>query len=390
MRKRGRGRSTSVPFLRSWPAWSHFGKRLWEAIDMLVLALETSCDETAAAVVEDGSRILSNIISSQVEVHARFGGVVPELACRSHITNLSPVIDAALGDARVTLPQIDVLAATIGPGLIGALLVGLSTAKALAFALDKPLVGINHLAGHIYSAFLADSPPAFPFVALVVSGGHTDLYLVRRHGSFETLGRTRDDAAGEAFDKVAKLLGLGYPGGPVIDKLAAQGRRDAVDFPRPMLGHRGFEFSFSGVKTAVRQYLHQDRRQDSRLEGQRTDEQGSRLPVEDVAASFQEAVVDVLARKTMAAVRHTGVRSLAVVGGVAANSGLRARLQEVTAREGVRLTIPPPLLCTDNAAMAAAAAYHRYRADPACADRDSWLALDAKSTLPLISWNGDG
>ncbi len=341
---------------------------------MLVLGIETSCDETAAAVVEDGRAIRSNIISSQVEVHEAFGGVVPELASRAHIVNVSPVIDQALEAAGVRLEDIDLLGATIGPGLVGALLVGLSTAKALAFALDKPLVGVNHLAGHIYSAFLCDAPPRFPFVALVVSGGHTDLYGVEGHGRFQTLGRTRDDAAGEAFDKVAKLLGLGYPGGPLIDRLARQGSEDAIEFPRAMLDGDSLEFSFSGLKTAVRTYLI------------RAEKNGDALPLPDVAASFQAAVVDVLVAKTMTAVRRTGVRSLAVVGGVAANSGLRRRLEKASAQAGVSLAIPPPILCTDNAAMSAAAAYHRYQAAPHRFTTDHWLDLDAKASLPLESW----
>ncbi|MBI3090618.1 MAG: tRNA (adenosine(37)-N6)-threonylcarbamoyltransferase complex transferase subunit TsaD [Candidatus Tectomicrobia bacterium] len=351
---------------------------------MLVLALETSCDETAAGIVEDGCRIRANVVASQIELHRSYGGVVPELACRSHLTNLPTVIDAALEEAGVRLAEIDVLAATLGPGLIGALLVGLSMAKAMAFALRKPLVGVNHLAGHIYAAFLTQPPPTFPFVALVVSGGHTDLYLVAEHGCFQTLGRTRDDAAGEAFDKVAKLLALGYPGGPIIDRLATRGRPDAVAFPRAMLAPGNYEFSFSGLKTAVRQHLLRA-------------EEAAGLPVEDIAASFQEAVIDVLVTKTMDAVQHTGVRSLAVVGGVAANSGLRGRLAEVAARQGVQLTIPPPELCTDNAAMCASAAYYCYRAAPervAAGEGDAWLRLDAKATLPLRSWStarsGDG
>jgi N6-L-threonylcarbamoyladenine synthase len=313
---------------------------------MLVLGIETSCDETAAAVVEDGRRVRADVVSSQVLVHADYGGVVPEVASRQHLATVVPVLRRALADAGVTWEQLDGIAVTCGPGLVGALLVGVESAKALGYALGKPVVGVNHLLGHLSAAFLEHpslpAPPPFPHVALLVSGGHS--MLLRRQSAVEArlLGATRDDAAGEAFDKVAKLLGLGYPGGVVIDKLAATGNPKAHEFPRALPQRDDLDFSFSGLKTAVSTFL-----------GQREPPQGQALA--DVCASFQAAVVDVLVRKSRRALQREGLGDLVVCGGVAANRGLRATLAEAAAADGFRLYIPSPKLCTDNAAMIAAA-----------------------------------
>jgi N6-L-threonylcarbamoyladenine synthase len=309
---------------------------------MLLLTIESSCDETAAAVVRDGRRILSNIVASQVDVHARYGGVVPELASRKHVEAITVVVDEALGKAGVGLGEIGGIAVTRGPGLVGALLVGLSVAKSIAFARDLPLVGVHHMEGHILAPLL-EQEISFPYLALAVSGGHTHLYRVDGIGSYRILGRTLDDAAGEAFDKVAKLLGLAYPGGVLIDRLAAQGNPRAIDFPRPLLHQKNLDFSFSGIKTAV---LNHVRRQTGPIEGDR---------LKDIAASFQEAVVDVLCRKTMRAAAETGLNRIVVAGGVACNSGLRQRMQTLARENGVSVHFPSPALCGDNAAMLAVA-----------------------------------
>ena len=305
---------------------------------MNVLGIETSCDETSAAVVADG-RILSNIIASQADLHAKWGGVVPEVASRRHVEVILPVIQEALDTAGIRAEDIDGIAVTNRPGLVGALLVGVSAAKAMAFALGKPAVGIHHLEGHLYSNFLADAELRFPFLCLIVSGGHTELVLAKNHGELESVGRTVDDAAGECFDKCARLMGLPYPGGPNVDLLAASGDRAAVAFPRAWMGET-LDFSFSGLKTAVSRFIEED--QDA-------------TPLVDVAASFQAAVVDVLVTKTIRAARSLGIRSVCVAGGVAANSGLKAEMERACAERGLRLVIPPPELCTDNAAMIAAA-----------------------------------
>jgi len=305
---------------------------------MLILTLESSCDETAAAVVRDGRQALSSIVASQVDVHARYGGVVPELASRKHVEAVSVVIDEALAKARVDLDEIEGIAVTRGPGLIGALLVGLSTAKALAFARNIPVVGVHHIEGHILAPLLEQDIP-FPYLALAVSGGHTHLYRVEGVGCYRTLGRTLDDAAGEAFDKVAKLLGLGYPGGAVIDRLAGQGDPRAIAFPRPLLQQDNFDFSFSGIKTAVLNYVRQ---------------QGGTIAeaaLPDVAASFQAAVVEVLCRKTLRAAAEHGLQRIVVAGGVACNSGLRHSMAEFAAKEDRQVFFPEPRLCADNAAM---------------------------------------
>ena len=306
---------------------------------MLVLGIETSCDETAAAVLEDGRLLRSNIIASQVDLHRIYGGVVPEIASRKHMEMIIPVIYEALNKAGITLQDIEGIAVTRGPGLVGALLVGLSVAKSIAFALNIPFVGVNHLNGHVASIFLSEKQPDFPFVALVVSGGHTNLYLVKDLHSFTLLGQTRDDAAGEAFDKAAKLLNIGYPGGAVIDNLAKKGNRGWIQFPRAMKD--SLDFSFSGLKTSL--LVHTKKRECPFTEDE--------LP--DVAASYQEAIIDVLVEKTMRAAEINSVSRLVVCGGVAANSRLRERFHDESRRKGFDAYIPPPVLCTDNAAMIA-------------------------------------
>jgi N6-L-threonylcarbamoyladenine synthase len=313
---------------------------------MLVLAIETSCDETAAAVVEDGRRILSSVVSSQVDIHARFGGVVPEIAGRAHTDLVVPVVDEALAQAGVGGPDLDVVAATVGPGLIGSLLVGVSAAKAYSLAWGVPFVGVNHLEGHLHAAFLEDPELALPVVVLLVSGGHTLLIHMDEQSRYRLLGQTIDDAAGEAFDKVARFLGLGYPGGPAIDRLAASGNPAAIPFPRG-LRNDGYDFSFSGVKTSVTNYVrkHPD------------------VDVADVAASFQEAVVDVLVGKARRAAAQVGARGICIGGGVAANSVLRQRVTEVCAADGIAAFVPARAMCTDNAAMVAATGWYRYRLD---------------------------
>jgi len=305
---------------------------------LIVLGIESSCDETAAAVVKDG-KILSNVIATQISDHSAYGGVVPEIASRRHLEAISPVIERALRDAKLSLPEIEGIAVTRGPGLVGSLLVGLSTAKALACALDIPLAGVNHIEGHIMASFLSDEKPQFPFIALVVSGGHTNVYLVNNYHQFRQLGQTRDDAAGEALDKAAKLLGLGYPGGVIIDKLSKNGNPHAYDFPRAMKDSP--DFSFSGLKTSLSVMLKKMGRPFTEDE----------LP--DVVASYQEAIVDVLVQKTIRAANDNNIRQLVVCGGVAANSRLRLRFAKIAEEEGMELFIPPMILCTDNAAMIA-------------------------------------
>jgi N6-L-threonylcarbamoyladenine synthase len=313
---------------------------------MLVLAIETSCDETAAAVIEDGRRVRADVVASQILVHAAYGGVVPEVASRQHLATVVPVLRGALEKAGVGFSDLDGIAVTCGPGLVGALLVGVETAKALAYAIDRPLVGVNHLAGHLAAVFLEQpaiaAPPGYPHLALLVSGGHTALLRVEGPADVRQLGATRDDAAGEAFDKVAKLLGLGYPGGVRIDKLAADGDPQAHQFPRALPGRDDLDFSFSGLKTAVATEI-----------GKRPPGDGAALA--SFCASFQAAVVDVLVRKSRRALEREGLRDLVVCGGVAANRGLRAALAAASAEDGFRLHIPAPRYCTDNAAMIGAA-----------------------------------
>lgn len=328
---------------------------------MLILCIESSCDETSAAVIRDGSEMLSNVVASQIDVHCRFGGVVPELASRKHVEAISVVINAALQEAGVSIEQIEGIGVTRGPGLIGALLVGLSTAKAMAWALDIPLAAVHHMEGHILAPMLED-PPDFPFLALAVSGGHSHLYRVDGIGRYKTLGQTVDDAAGEAYDKVAKLLGLGYPGGAVIDRLAGQGRPDAIDFPRPMLHKKNFDFSFSGLKTAVLQHV-------EKYEGVIGEQQ-----LADIAASFQAAVVEVLSRKTLRAAKSEGLERIVVAGGVACNSGLRARFNELSIKHGIKVFFPSPALCGDNAAMLGVPANFYLEKGRYAADSDNALA----------------
>lgn len=335
---------------------------------MLVLGLESSCDETAAAVVRDGHHVLSDVIASQFDVHARYGGVVPELASRAHITNVVTVMQSALDDAGVTLDDIDGIAVTQGPGLIGALMVALQTAKAISYARNIPLVGVHHLEGHLSAIRLEDAYPPFPHLALVVSGGHTSLMRVDGHGELVELGATRDDAAGEAFDKVAKLLGLGYPGGVHVDKLAQVGDAHVFALPRPMTKREtGLEFSFSGLKTAVLNIV----RNQGVPEGQ---------ALADLCASFQATVVELLVRKTRMAAKQEGLKHVQVCGGVAANSGIRAGLAAAAKEDGFQLYVPRPIRCTDNAAMIAAAGNYRI----ARGDRDGF-DLGADSGLPLPS-----
>jgi N6-L-threonylcarbamoyladenine synthase len=331
-----------------------------------VLGIETSCDETAVAVVEDGLTVLSNVLASQHEIHGRFGGVVPELASRAHVERLNPLIDEALGTAETRWEQVDGVAVTRGPGLVGALLVGLATAKAIALARGIPFVAVNHLEGHIYANFLEHGPPEPPYVVLVVSGGHTMLVHMPEQHRYEVMGQTLDDAAGEAFDKIARFLGLGYPGGPILDRLARKGNPEAVRFPRAMATSGDYDFSLSGLKTAVIRHVRAER------------DAGRDVPIEDLAASFQEAVVDVQVQKTMAAAEATGVRTVLLGGGVVANSRLRDRMSREAERRGVRVLFPSPELCTDNAAMIASAGHFRL----ARGDRSSY-DVSAEPGLPL-------
>lgn len=333
---------------------------------MLILGIETSCDETGVAIVRDGEEILADEIASQIPLHARFGGVVPELASRAHLTAMAPMLDAALSKAGCPPQDIDAIAVTVGPGLVGALLVGLSFAKSLAYAWNKPLVPVHHLEGHIFANSLAGNPLEFPFVALVASGGHTDLIECLAPLEYKILGRTRDDAAGEAFDKVAKILGLAYPGGPAIEAAAKDGDAAAFDFPRPMLSN-GLDFSFSGLKTAVL-YCFNDLQKSG----------GADERVSDVAASFQAAACEVLAVKAHRAMAETGLERLALAGGVIANGMVRETVGETIGKTAV--FAPPPRLCVDNGAMIAAAGYHRYRAG-----HTADLTLNANPNLPLGS-----
>jgi N6-L-threonylcarbamoyladenine synthase len=313
-----------------------------------LLAIDTSCDDTSAAVLLNGRKVLSNIVSSQNVIHQRYGGVVPELASRRHIEAIVPIVQEALEEARVGLQDIDGIAVTHGPGLVGSLLVGLSFAKSLSFAAGIPFVGVNHIEGHLSAIFLEEKPPRFPFVGLVVSGGHTSLFRVNGFGKYRLLGRTRDDAAGEAFDKVAKFLHLGYPGGPVIDELSRTGDPRAIRFPRPSLSKHSFDFSFSGLKTAVVNYVRAHPEPDGGYEGKL---------VRDIVAGFQEAVVEVLVKKTFQAAESEEVKRIVLSGGVAANRHLRMKMEEEASRKKMKLHIPSPILCTDNAAMIGVAGY---------------------------------
>ena len=331
----------------------------------LLLALETSCDETSAAVIEDGRIIRSNVISSQIDIHKLYGGVVPEIASRKHLENVLEVVELALTEAGVDKTDLDCLAVTYGPGLVGALLVGVSLAKSLAYALDIPLVPVHHLLGHMYANLLSHPDTEFPLICTVVSGGHTSIIHWEDHGKMSILGQTRDDAAGEAFDKVARVLGLGYPGGPEIEKAAREGA-ETIQFPRAYLEAGSYDFSFSGLKSAVINYLHKNK------------QKGDPVVIEDVAHSFQEALMEVLVEKTLRAAREKKVSTVALAGGVASNQALRDRMREKLEPEGIRLIHPEPVLCTDNAAMIGAAAYYL-----AGQGKTAGLDLNAVPSIPI-------
>lgn len=320
-----------------------------EQKDVLILAIESSCDETAAAVVKNGREVLSNVISSQIELHKLYGGVVPEIASRKHIEKINQVIEEALQEANVTLDDIEAIGVTYGPGLVGALLVGVAEAKAIAYAKKLPLVGVHHIEGHISANYIENKELEPPFICLVVSGGHTHLVCVKDYGEYEIIGRTRDDAAGEAFDKVARAIGLGYPGGPKIDKLSREGNAQAIVFPRARIEDAPYDFSFSGVKSSVLNYIN-----GCKMKGEEYNQA-------DIAASFQKAVTDVLVGNAMHALEEYGYDKLAIAGGVASNSTLREAMRTACEEKGVAFYHPSPILCTDNAAMIGAAAYYEYQ-----------------------------
>ncbi|WP_058486314.1 tRNA (adenosine(37)-N6)-threonylcarbamoyltransferase complex transferase subunit TsaD [Defluviitalea phaphyphila] len=316
--------------------------------DIYILAIETSCDETAASVVKNGRYVLSNVISSQINLHKKYGGVVPEIASRNHIKKINIVINEAIEKSGINLKDINAIGVTYGPGLVGALLVGLSTAKALAFATKKPLIGVHHIEGHISANYIENKDFAPPFICLIVSGGHTHLVYVKDYGDYEILGKTRDDAAGEAYDKIARAIGLGYPGGPKIDKLAKEGDPHSIEFPRAYMEDGSLDFSFSGLKSAVLNYLNKCKMT------------GECVRKENVAASFQQAIIDVLVDKTIQAAKLKNINKIALAGGVSANTGLRQAMNKVCERENIFLQYPSPILCTDNAAMIGSAAYFEY------------------------------
>ena len=335
--------------------------------DTLILAIESSCDETAASVVKNGRCVLSNIISSQIAIHTLYGGVVPEIASRKHIEKINQVVEAALKEADVTLDDIDAIGVTYGPGLVGALLVGVAEAKAIAYAKKKPLVGVHHIEGHVSANYIEHPDLEPPFLCEIISGGHTHLVIVKDYGSFEILGRTRDDAAGEAFDKVARAIGLGYPGGPKIDKLAKEGNPHAIDFPRAHMEDAPYDFSFSGVKSAVLNHLNKCRMT------------GEPIVEADIAASFQQAVVDVLVDNAIRAAKDYHMDRLAIAGGVASNGALRAAMEAACEKEGIRFYRPSPIFCTDNAAMIGVAAYYEGnppRLGPECrTEPEAWRTI---------------
>lgn len=335
---------------------------------MKILSFESSCDETSCAVVEDGRKVLSNVISTQIAIHKKFGGVVPEIASRHHIEDVLPVSIEALEEAHVDWQDLDAIAVTQGPGLVGALLVGVAAAKAAAWALDKPLIAVNHMEGHIFANLVQYPDLEPPFLSLVVSGGHTMIVIVKDYNTFQLLGQTRDDAAGEAFDKIARVMGYPYPGGPHIDKLAKEGNADAIHFPLALEHDHSFDFSFSGLKSAVINYLNT-----AKMKKQEVNDA-------DVAASFQKAVVDVLVEKAMRAVDVTGLKTIALAGGVAANSGLRAALKEACDKKDIRMCRPDPVLCTDNGAMIGCRAYYMAQAGDFAP-----LSLNADPRLPFLA-----
>ncbi|MDY2896680.1 t(6)A37 threonylcarbamoyladenosine biosynthesis protein [uncultured Clostridium sp.] len=337
-----------------------------EKKDIVILGIESSCDETAASVVRNGREVLSNVISSQIALHTLYGGVVPEIASRKHIEKINVVIEQALSEAQMTLDDLDAIGVTYGPGLVGALLVGVSEAKAIAYAKKLPLIGVHHIEGHISANYIENKDLEPPFACLVVSGGHTHLVIVKDYGKYEIVGRTRDDAAGEAFDKVARAIGLGYPGGPKIDRVSKEGNPDAIAFPRAKVADSAYDFSFSGLKSAVLNYLNGCKMKN--------------IPIvqADVAASFQKAVVDVLVDHAMHAVEEYGFKKFAIAGGVASNSALRAAMEEACRKRGVAFYHPSPVFCTDNAAMIGSAAYYEYLAGT----RSGW-DLNAVPNLKL-------
>lgn len=332
--------------------------------DKIVLAIETSCDETSVAIIKNGREILSNIVSTQIDIHKKFGGVVPEVASRNHVLNINPVIEEAVEKANIKFFDIDIVCATYGAGLVGALLVGLSSAKALAYALNVPFVGVNHIEGHICANYLEHKDLEPPFIALVVSGGHTHIVEVENYNKYNIIGKTKDDAAGEAYDKIARAMKLGYPGGPLIDKLAKEGEAN-ISFPRAII-KEGYDFSFSGIKSAVLNYLNERKMKNEDYKA------------EDVAASFQEAVVDVLVQKSIKAVKEYGYDKLIICGGVSANSHLRELAQKKCEENGIKLYYPPIALCTDNAAMIGSSGYYRY-----IEEGESKLDLSAKPNLKI-------
>jgi N6-L-threonylcarbamoyladenine synthase len=334
--------------------------------DIITIGIESSCDETSAAIVLNGREVLSNVISSQIDIHKKFGGVVPEVASRKHVEAISNVVKEAVDEAKISFDRIDVITATYGPGLVGALLVGLSHAKGLSLALGKPFVGVNHIEGHICANYLAHKDLVPPFMCLVVSGGHTHLVYVKDYGEYEILGKTRDDAAGEAYDKVARSIGLGYPGGPLIDNLAKEGNKYSIDFPRVYLEQDSLDFSFSGLKSAVLNYLN------------KMSMQNLQINKADVAASFQQAVVEVLVDKGIKATKHKKVNKLCLAGGVAANSALRAEFESRCNKEKIQFFYPPNILCTDNAAMIASAGYYEF-----LQGRTSKLSINAIPSLKI-------
>lgn len=335
--------------------------------DVLILAIESSCDETAASVVKNGRTVLSNVISSQIATHTVYGGVVPEIASREHIKAINYVIERALTEANVTLEDtVTAIGVTYGPGLVGALLVGVAEAKAIAYAAHKPLIGVHHIEGHVSANFIENPDLEPPFVCLIVSGGHTHLVIVKDYGEFEIIGRTRDDAAGEAFDKVARAVGLGYPGGPKVDKAAKEGNPHAMEFPRAKVADSPYDFSFSGLKSAVLNYINHAKMT------------GEEIYVPDLVASFQNAVVDVLVSRAITAAKEYGYKKLAIAGGVASNSALRAAMKEACDKNGITFYHPSPIFCTDNAAMIGAAAYYEYKKG----NRSGW-DLNAVPNLKL-------
>lgn len=316
--------------------------------DIYILGIETSCDETAAAVVKNGREVLSNIISSQIELHKLYGGVVPEIASRKHIEKINQVIEEALSEAQMTLDDMDAIAVTYGPGLVGALLVGVAEAKAISYATGKPLVGVHHIEGHVSANYIEHAELEPPFLCLIVSGGHTHLVIVKDYGEYEIVGKTRDDAAGEAFDKVARAIGLGYPGGPKIDKLAKEGNKNAVQFPRAKIDGSPYDFSFSGVKSAVLNHINSCKMKEEAIHEA------------DIAASFQESVIDVLVTRTLTAAKDFSIKKIAMAGGVASNSALRQGMEQACIKEGFQLYYPSPIFCTDNGAMIGAAGYYEF------------------------------